>query len=772
VLLLAGHASAQGPVGTTFTYQGQLKQAGVEVNDLCDFEFRIFDAPVAGTQIGPTLTFDGVGGNPPAVNVVDGLFTVQLDFGTGVFGGEQRFLEISVRCPSGVGGYTTLAPRQPITAAPYALFALDSPPDFNIPFFAQIDRPEEAFAIINDGGTALAGASPQDSAVYGLTDGGIGIHGQSSGLGPAIHGEAFDRGHAVRGDALSGSGVRGASSTGSGVEGESVDGVAVRAVSFGNAVGVHATTMGDSAGVFELHDVSVPQLPPTFLGPAALRATTNTGVNAFVAATTGSARAGLFRIDRDPNNPVPNEFPALEVRTEGTGSAGVFDAADGIRPALDVTHEGDGPAASFTNSSDERHTVLIENNGNGEALIIGGPVVSPGGLLNVHYLIGSERPATKVTSGDDDNPYPALLAIQNGEGPVAGPAGRFEVRPFIGPTSTNASAALEVKTTGLGSGAQVEIANPANDSTALWVSTDGTGPAGRFEVNSPASPAEALKVSSNSAVGGVARFETTAGTTSNTDAVLIDASTSPGFALNVVQEHPDGAIANFTQNAPGMAGDAVNVGVNNDGHALKVTQFGTGEAAHFEIADPANDNNAVFVRTDGPGVALSVENGNPDFALALAVRGRSAFNGQVDILGPTGGPVPVFITGPVNIDGNLTVSGGEICGPVCGPRFLIRTDKPHVEVSWQVTGVRQDAYALAHPLQVEVHKPEQERGLYLHPQAFGVPEELGMHSEARRRIEAERTLASAAERGAVAAHRRGSELDAAPVPTRDKDAER
>jgi hypothetical protein len=56
-------------------------------------------------------------------------------------------------------------------------------------------------------------------------------------------------------------------------------------------------------------------------------------------------------------------------------------------------------------------------------------------------------------------------------------------------------------------------------------------------------------------------------------------------------------------------------------------------------------------------------------------------------------------------------------------RFVIRTDKPSVEVSWQVTGVRSDAYVKAHPMPVEEDKSEQERGYYLAPELFGQPEE-------------------------------------------------
>lgn len=52
-------------------------------------------------------------------------------------------------------------------------------------------------------------------------------------------------------------------------------------------------------------------------------------------------------------------------------------------------------------------------------------------------------------------------------------------------------------------------------------------------------------------------------------------------------------------------------------------------------------------------------------------------------------------------------------------QFTIKTDKPYVKVSWQVTGTRQDAWANAHRIPVEVDKPEDERGYYLHPDLFG-----------------------------------------------------
>jgi hypothetical protein len=58
-----------------------------------------------------------------------------------------------------------------------------------------------------------------------------------------------------------------------------------------------------------------------------------------------------------------------------------------------------------------------------------------------------------------------------------------------------------------------------------------------------------------------------------------------------------------------------------------------------------------------------------------------------------------------------------------GGRFTIKTSRPGVKVSWQVTGVRHDAYAEAHRIQVEEDKPMLERGKYLHPELFGAARE-------------------------------------------------
>lgn len=64
-------------------------------------------------------------------------------------------------------------------------------------------------------------------------------------------------------------------------------------------------------------------------------------------------------------------------------------------------------------------------------------------------------------------------------------------------------------------------------------------------------------------------------------------------------------------------------------------------------------------------------------------------------------------------------------------RFVIKTDNPNVEVSWQVTGIRHDPFANDHRVVVEEMKPESERGLYLYPEAYRQPEEKGIGRRAR-----------------------------------------
>jgi hypothetical protein len=59
-------------------------------------------------------------------------------------------------------------------------------------------------------------------------------------------------------------------------------------------------------------------------------------------------------------------------------------------------------------------------------------------------------------------------------------------------------------------------------------------------------------------------------------------------------------------------------------------------------------------------------------------------------------------------------------------QFAIKTDKPLVKVSWQITGIRHDPYAQAHPITVEDWKSDTEQGFFLHPELYGQPDDASM----------------------------------------------
>ncbi len=104
---------------SSFTYQGRLESAAEAVNGNADFRFSLWTTE---TNTSP----DGQAGNTVSrrdVPVTDGLFTTSLDFGFGVADNKNLFLQTEVRSPAGSGAYTTLTPRQPLTATPNAHFA-------------------------------------------------------------------------------------------------------------------------------------------------------------------------------------------------------------------------------------------------------------------------------------------------------------------------------------------------------------------------------------------------------------------------------------------------------------------------------------------------------------------------------------------------------------------------------------------------------------------------------------------------------------------------
>lgn len=115
LLTLWSLASIGQPLTHEFTYQGSLTQEGVPAQGTYDLEFLLFDQPSDGLPLNMVLLEN--------VAVIDGVFSVDLNFGPGTFVGDQLWLEIGVREGGSSETFTTLLPRQALRAAPYALHA-------------------------------------------------------------------------------------------------------------------------------------------------------------------------------------------------------------------------------------------------------------------------------------------------------------------------------------------------------------------------------------------------------------------------------------------------------------------------------------------------------------------------------------------------------------------------------------------------------------------------------------------------------------------------
>jgi len=179
------------PVGTAFTYQGRLMDKHKPADGFYDFRFRLYDSndPCTATPLGSPIDINDL-------DVIDGHFVVELDFGSGIFDGNAVWLETRVvRSPLG-SDPCSLRPLLEVTPTPYAMYA-NRAGGVQVPLH-------------------LSGSS--DSAI---------IRGTNSSTGPGVHGFS-NSGHGVFGRHSSGNsgclgspstGVYGQTSTGQGVVG-------------------------------------------------------------------------------------------------------------------------------------------------------------------------------------------------------------------------------------------------------------------------------------------------------------------------------------------------------------------------------------------------------------------------------------------------------------------------------------------------------------------------------------------------------------------------
>lgn len=243
----------------------------------------------------------------------------------------------------------------------------------------------------------------------------------------------------------------------------------------------------------------------------------------------------------------------------------------------------------------------------------------------------------------------------------------------------------------------------------------------------------------------------TAGSNGN---VGIGTAPSSGDKLKIVQPSGTTAVYGFSSNLNGIGveGRCDNGGVAYGIYGVSATGFAGRFSGAVDVAGTLSKNAGSF-KIDHP---LDPANKYLSHSFVESPDMMNIYNG----IAVTNANGDVTVTMPDWFDAlnrdfryQLTVIGqfaqAIISKKLVSNAFSIKTDKPNVEVSWQVTGIRQDAYANAHRIPVEEFKPTAERGFYRNPAVLGQPEEKDIdwarHPEMMRQMKDERAKANASE---------------------------
>jgi hypothetical protein len=100
---------------TTFTYEGQLKDGSLPANGTYDLQFTLHTAQTGGDAPNTLVS--------ERLFISNGLFKVELDFGSVIVTRHDHWLEVAVRPSGGAEAYAVLSPRQKLMPTPYAIFA-------------------------------------------------------------------------------------------------------------------------------------------------------------------------------------------------------------------------------------------------------------------------------------------------------------------------------------------------------------------------------------------------------------------------------------------------------------------------------------------------------------------------------------------------------------------------------------------------------------------------------------------------------------------------
>jgi len=319
--------------------------------------------------------------------------------------------------------------------------------------------------------------------------------------------------------------------------------------------------------------------------------------------------------------------------------------------------------------------------------------------------------------------------------------------------SNNDETTLIVSTSGMGKAASFTNGNSLADNATVSIWTEGTAP-GLEVINNNSGTKRAADFTGNVDVEGGLTISNVNGDaltiienhTSSPDLVHIE-SQGLGRPLYISGNSNSDEVILAEQNGDGPGIVILNSSVDCDENslridysgiddALEVHANGTGDAAYFsgdvDIVGNISKSGGSF-KIDHP---LNPETKYLQHSFVESPDMMNIYNGNVilDANGSATVTMPDYFEA-LNMEFRyqLTCIGGfapvYVAEKISGNQFRIAGGEPGMEVSWQVTGIRNDKWAQANRVQIEVDKPEAEVGTYLHPEVHGQPIEKHVNYE-------------------------------------------
>ena len=478
----------------------------------------------------------------------------------------------------------------------------------------------------------------------------------------------------------------------------------------------------------------------------------NTGVGPYsLSSNTGGNDNTAIGFDALAYNTTGSENTASGLQALFSNTTGIYNAASGYGALASNTtgydNTANGSLALVSNTTGYENTASgfealyfnttgVENTANGEPALY----------------------SNTTGSGNTASGFEALYSNTTGNGNTASGESALFSNTTGGGNTASGYSALASNTTG---GYNTAVGNSALQSNQTGSELTAVGyNAGN---SSSAQVSDATALGANAIVGqsnSLILGQTTEGKPGNSYVNVGIGTATPRSVLEVAVSAPTlGPVLTLTNSGQGESAIDFNTGVPKAdaayAPAARILASGSGNTGQIVFQSRVNQGLSNNLVVDGGGVhvpgaldaaATGLRIDHPadpanKYLVLSSVQSSemmNIFTGNVvtDELGLATVKLPDWFEAEnTDFRYQLTVIGERfaqaiVSKEIANHQFTISTNASNVEISWQITAVRQDAFAKAHPLVVEQEKAVDERGNYVHPELYGQPidKQIGGHA--------------------------------------------